>query len=75
MPDRIKFENVDDDDDSILFPDCCSSISASEDLGVESMADDQSVDFEFNFEEACQRWTKVLLNLNVNWLSLTVIGH
>ena len=32
--------------------DCCS---ASEDLGVESMADDQSVDFEFNFEEACQR--------------------
>lgn len=62
IPDRIKFESGynEDDDDSILFPDCCSSIgadcwSASEDLGVESMADDQSVDFEFNFEEACQR--------------------
>ena len=36
----------------VLGADCCS---ASEDLGVESMADDQSVDFEFNFEEACQR--------------------
>ena len=59
---RIKFENnMDEDDDSLFFPDCCSSIgapecySASDDLGVESMADDQSVDFEFNFEEACQR--------------------
>ena len=52
---------MDEDDDSLFFPDCCSSIgapecySASDDLGVESMADDQSVDFEFNFEEACQR--------------------
>ena len=62
MPDRIKFESttVDDDDDSMIFPDCCSSggadcCSQSEDLGVESIADDQSVDFEFNFEEACQR--------------------
>ena len=49
-----------DDDDSMIFPDCCSSggadcCSQSEDLGVESIADDQSVDFEFNFEEACQR--------------------
>ena len=52
---------MDEDDDSLFFPDCCSSIgapecySASDHLGVESMADDQSVDFEFNFEEACQR--------------------
>ena len=48
-----------DEESSILWPDYCSSIDcselASEDLGVESMADDQSVDFEFNFEEACQR--------------------
>ena len=65
MPDRIKFEStaVEEDDDSIIFPDCCSSggadcCSQSEDLGVESMADDQSVDFEFNFEEACQRQFK-----------------
>ena len=43
--------------------DCCS---ASEDLGVESMADDQSVDFEFNFEEACQRWGKVFSNQRVH---------
>ena len=57
MPDRIKFETGgeedDDGQDSSMFPDCCSSIS--EDLGVESLADDHSVDFEFNFEEACQR--------------------
>lgn len=66
MPDRIKFESttVDDDDDSMIFPDCCSSggadcCSQSEDLGVESMADDQSVDFEFNFEEACQSYRDV----------------
>ena len=36
---------------------CCSSTDCcSEDLGVESMADDHSVDFEFNFEEACHRY-------------------
>mgnify|MGYP007023055766 CR=1 FL=1 len=50
-----------DEESSILWPDYCSSIDcselASEDLGVESMADDQSVDFEFNFEEACQSGT------------------
>ena len=63
MPDRIKFHESftmeEDEESSILWPDYCSSIDcselASEDLGVESMADDQSVDFEFNFEEACQR--------------------
>ena len=55
MPDRIKFETGgDDEEDSSMFPDCCSSLS--EDLGVESLADDHSVDFEFNFEEACQRY-------------------
>ena len=54
MPDRIKFETAgEDEEDSSMFPDCCSSLS--EDLGVESLADDHSVDFEFNFEEACQR--------------------
>ena len=54
MPDRIKFETGgEDEEDSSMFPDCCSSLS--EDLGVESLADDHSVDFEFNFEEACQR--------------------
>ena len=47
----------------VLGADCCS---ASEDLGVESMADDQSVDFEFNFEEACQRWGKVFPNQRVH---------
>ena len=63
MPDRIKFPESftmeEDEESSILWPDYCSSIDcselASEDLGVESMADDQSVDFEFNFEEACER--------------------
>lgn len=60
MPDRIKFEtgSVDDDDESMYCVECCSASGAdccSEDLGVESMADDQSVDFEFNFEEACHR--------------------
>ena len=68
MPDRIKFESgagpvetQEETDDSMVLTDCCSSVGAadcwsqSEDLGVESMADDQSVDFEFNFEEACQR--------------------
>ena len=57
MPDRIKFESggagEEEEDSASLFPDCCSSLS--EDLGVESLADDHSVDFEFNFEEACQR--------------------
>lgn len=60
MPDRIKFESgLEEDEESVLWPDYCSSLDcselASEDLGVESMADDHSVDFEFNFEEACQR--------------------
>ena len=59
MPDRIKLESSAEDEedssmlDSSMFPDCCSS--QSEDLGVESLTDDHSVDFEFNFEEACQR--------------------
>ena len=62
MPDKIKFESDNNDEDDIsIFTNCCSSLgpdycSQSDDLGVESMADDQSVDFEFNFEEACQRY-------------------
>ena len=53
MPDRIKLESGgEDEDDSSMFPDCCSS--QSEDLGLESMTDDHSVDFEFNIGEACQ---------------------
>ena len=65
MPDRIKYEQspgMEEEEEDIIFPDCCSQgpdcWSQSEDLGVESMADDQSVDFEFNFEEAttaCQQ--------------------
>jgi len=60
MPDRIKFDttSIDDDDESMDGIECYSAGGAdccSEDLGVESMADDQSVDFEFNFEEACHR--------------------
>ena len=59
MPDRIKYEQspgMEEEEEDTIFPDCCSQgpdcWSQSEDLGVESMADDQSVDFEFNFEEA-----------------------
>ena len=60
MPDRIKLESGgEDEDDSSMFPDCCSS--QSEDLGVESLTDDRSLDFEFNFEEACQRSVNSLL--------------
>jgi len=65
MPDRIKYEQspgMEEEEEDTIFPDCCSQgpdcWSQSEDLGVESMADDQSVDFEFNFEEAttaCQQ--------------------
>ncbi|XP_023344878.1 calmodulin-binding transcription activator 2 isoform X5 [Eurytemora carolleeae] len=61
MPDRIKFDttSIDDDDESMDGIECYSAGGAdccSEDLGVESMADDQSVDFEFNFEEACHSY-------------------
>ena len=46
-----------DDDESMDCYECCSAVGGldcmSDDLGIESMADDQSVDF--NFEEACHR--------------------
>lgn len=61
MPDRIKYESSpgredEEEEGSVILPDLdpADCWSQSEDLGVESMADDQSVDFEFNFEEACQ---------------------
>ena len=44
--------SVEDEEDSSMFPDWSSS--QSEDLGLESMTDDHSVDFEFNIGEACQ---------------------
>jgi len=65
MPDRIKFQaprdlpvEVDGEDECMQCVECCCSSAdcCSEDLGVESMADDHSVDFEFNFEEACHSY-------------------
>ena len=63
MPDRIKYESspgMEEEEEGVLLPDCCSvggpdCWSQSEDLGVESWADDLSVDFEYNFEEACHQ--------------------
>lgn len=63
MPDRIKLDgsssmtSMEEDTESMDCYECCSMVGGldcmSDDLGIESMADDQSVDF--NFEEACYR--------------------
>ena len=71
MPDRIKFESggagEEEEDSASLFPDCCSSLS--EDLGVESLADDHSVDFEFNFVKATMTLRSIIRNKDISNIS------
>ena len=65
MPDRIKLDgntSMEDDNESMDCYECCSTFGGmdcmSDDLGIESMADDQSIDF--NFEEACHRSVSII---------------